>query len=72
MVAISIGFVRCFLPCLRYFLSDRSEIIEFYFLLFFFHDDFNVSGADGIEIGNESDFEDDEEEEEMGELFTEP
>ena len=36
MVAISIGFVRGFLPCLRYFLSDRSEIIEFYFLLFFF------------------------------------
>ena len=73
MVAISIGFVRGFLPCLRYFLSDRSEIIEFYFLLFF-HDDFNVSGADGIEIDNNSDFEDDEEdeeEEEMGELFTE-
>ena len=75
MVAISIGFVRGFLPCLRYFLSDRSEIIliEFYFLLFFY-DDFNVSGADGIEIDNNSDFEDDEEdeeEEEMGELFTE-
>ena len=71
MVAISIGFVRGFLPCLRYFLSDRSKIIELFFY-YFFHDDFNVSGADGIEIGNESDFEDDEEEEEMGELFTEP
>ena len=35
MVAISIGFVRGFLPCLRYFLSDRSKIIELFFIIFF-------------------------------------